>query len=140
MTILEQAAGHFKSARRDILAGAVLLHRIASESLYKPRHETFGEYVTQECDIGVSFASKLISVVKTYMVEGGLKKQELEGVDVERLYLAIRTRGSLAAKLERARLLTRGDLKQELRDDEHPDCTHEESFTICAKCHKRITP
>lgn len=136
--ILKDCADHFKSARKDILAGAILLERIYSQELYKASYESFGAYVNEELQIGPSQASKLISVVKTYLVEGGLKKSEISDIEPERLYLAIRTKGSLAAKVERARLLTRSDLKQELASKDGHDCEHLNTIKICATCHARV--
>ncbi len=138
MDILKETAACFNDARKNLISGAALLHKISSQSLYKPSYESFNDYLDQECHISPSFASKLISVFQAYVIEGQVKKSELVGIDHEKLYLAIGMKGSFAEKVQKASLLSRSELKQELAEKDGVDCKHPTVITICSSCHARV--
>lgn len=137
--ILAKASDCFKGVRRNILEGSALLHQIYTQDLFKPHYSSFSAYVEQECQIGVSFASKLIKVYEQYVVTGGISVNQIADIENERLYLALQLPGTLADKVEKARLLTRSELKQERAEKDGHDCLHDcEHIKICTKCHARV--
>lgn len=136
--ILDRAALLFTSVRKNLVAGAALLSKIRAESLYKPSYETFADFVEQECHISLSFASKLCSVYDGYVLEGGVRQEELQEIDHEKLYLALRLPDTFAAKVHKAQLLSRSELKAELAEKDGVDCQHVTTIHICANCHKRV--
>lgn len=75
-------------------------------------------FIRDEFDISDSFASKLITIHRVLVLEGGLSQEKLEGIDQEKLYLASRLEGTPEEKLAKARTLTRSELKQTKNDEE----------------------
>lgn len=108
------------------------------ENLYNIKQQVktdWGDFLRDEFDISEGFASKLMSIHKAFVLEGGISQAKLEGIDGEKLYLALKLEGTPEEKIEKARLLTRRELK-ESRNDEEP---HEhEPITICRKCSLRL--
>lgn len=91
----------------------------------------FGKFVEEEFGISQSFASKLLTVNRVYILEGGMHPEALEGIDYERLYLAKDLEGSPEEKVSKARVLTR----RELREEKHEEDGHaHEWIEICKKC------
>lgn len=136
--ILQAAAACFNSARQSLIRGAGYLHHIKQQELWKESHESFGQYVESECHISQSFAAKLVKIYDHYVVAGGVSEQTLEGVDSERLYMALDLPGTTHEQVEKARLLTRRELKAELHEKEGVDCPHPEIIRICAVCKQRV--
>lgn len=77
------------------------------------------DFLRDEFDIGESFASKLMSIHRVLVVEGGISQEKLEGIDGEKLYLALKLEGTAEEKVAKAATLTRRDLKEERVDDGH---------------------
>lgn len=93
-------------------------------NLYEIRQELapgtdWGDTLRDEFDLSESQASKLITVYKLYVLEGGISPAKLEGIDTERLYLAKSLEGSVEDKLAKATTLTRRELREERVDDGH---------------------
>lgn len=137
MSILEKAAGCFTSARRKLLEGAKYLHEIKEKELWKESNESYSEFLGEKCQISDGFASKLVQVYDHFVLKGGVDQKELETVDAEKLYLALKLPGKPEKQFSQALTLSRGELKNELNDP-NDTCTHEEKITICAGCHKRV--
>lgn len=140
-TVLKQAAGFFKDARRSIYEGAALLYKIEQEKLWEGAYSSFTEYVEEECQLSRGFASKLLQVWKYYAIEGGVLPQNLSGVDSDKLYFAMRLpSGTVEERLVKAREWNRGDLRAELSTTEDGDCQHPEESRIilCSKFGKRV--
>lgn len=108
---LEDAVDCFNTARYNLFEGAVHLHTISKQELWKDHASSFGEWVEENCKISQSMASKLISVVQHYEIEGGLSHEKLVGIDAEKLYLAAKLPLPTEEQLEHARTLTRAELK-----------------------------
>lgn len=136
--VLSQGADAFKSARQDVLEGARLLYLISKEELWKERFDSFEAYVEDECKIGKSFASKLVQIWQNYVVDGCLAAKQLEGVDTEKLYLALQLPGGADKKLAQAQTLSRQELRQELRDPDDA-CEHPNQGLYCKSCHKTLS-
>ncbi len=139
-SILDNAAVCFRSARSSLMEGAKFLHEIAKDELWRGSYSSFAEYLELECQISQGFASKLIKVYQSYVVEGGLSLRKLEGVDYERLYMAIPLKMPADDRVEQAMQLSRSDLRESLRSEKHGDCTHpkgqQEVFYRCKVCGK----
>lgn len=95
----------------------------------------WGDLLRDEFDISEGFASKLMSIWRVLVVEGGVSQEKLEGIDGEKLYLATKLEGTAEEKIAKARLLTRRELKEE-RNDEQP---HDHvPVSICKTCSIRL--
>ena len=137
LTVLEECSSCFTSARQNLIRGARYLHDISVGKLWQDNFSSFGEFVEQECQISQSFASKLIAVYNHYLVSGGVSQRNLEGVDAEKLYLALKLPGSPEEQLTKAKTLSRGELKQQKEFEETgEECKH--TTLICAKCHAKV--
>ena len=134
--LLDEAKELFAGARKSLLQGAKLLYEISTEEHWKARHESFAEFVENECMISQSMASKLVGIYTHYCVEGGISHAKLLGTDVEKLYLAAKLPGEADKQLAQATTLTRSELKQE-RDNPNDDCYHT-AISVCSKCWKRL--
>lgn len=91
----------------------------------------WGDFLRDEFDISEGFASKLMSIHKVLVLDGGISQDKLEGIDGEKLYLALKLEGSAEEKISKARLLTRRDLKEERVDDGH---IHSGETVLIHKC------
>lgn len=91
----------------------------------------WGDLLRDEFDISESFASKLISIHKVLVVEGGLSPSKLEGIDQEKLYLVLKTEGTAEDKVAKASTLTRREIRESRVDDGH---VHSGEFVTIHKC------
>jgi len=94
------------------------------ENLYKIKQEmtvgtNWGDLIRDEFDISESFASKLMSIYKGFVIDGGLSREKLEGIDGEKLYLALKLEGTPEEKIAKAATLTRREIREERVDDGH---------------------
>lgn len=134
--VLEKAAECFTSARRNLVEGAAHLHLISSQNMWRGHTSSFGEFVEKHCHISESFAAKLCKIYDYFVVNGGVPRESLAGVDSEKLYLAMRLEGSAEEQVQKAQYLSRKDIKEQLKDEEFPDCQHEtfETYQKCLSC------
>jgi hypothetical protein len=95
----------------------------------------WGDLLRDEFDISDSFASKLISIHRVFVVEGGLSPAKLEGIDGEKLYLALKLDGTAEENVAKALKLTRRELREERADD---DGHIHEAVEICKTCGIRM--
>lgn len=136
-SILKQATECFNNVRKNIYEGAELLYKIKRDELWKGVYTSFSEYLEEEVKVSDSTASKLCAIYSRYIAEGGLPLKQLQGVDHERAYMALRLEGSPAKQLASASSLSRSELRKEIRDP-HDDCEHKNCGTICFDCHQRV--
>lgn len=122
---VEECIKCFTKARQNLILGAKRLYELQTSGEYKQKSETFGEFVEEYCQISEGMASKLIKVWKHYHIEGGLAAKELEGVDSEKLYLGVTLKGTPEEQLKTAKVLTRQEIKEQAREEEHGPCDHE---------------
>lgn len=122
---------------KHFLEFAGVLYKIREGREWEGRYGTFREFL-QDLKVQESTASRLISVYRTYVVEHRLSRGKLVKAGWSNLYTAIPllSQGKAEDVVERAALLRRQDLEEEVRGEF--ECDHEEKITICAKCHKRI--
>ena len=136
VTILEETAQYFSTARVNLIAGAANLHKIREEELWKSEYESFSEYL-EDIQVSQGMASKLISTYQFYVLENNITQAKLVGIDHEKLYLALKLPGTAEKKLTSAMTLSRQELRQEVADP-NDECPHDETIKICASCHKRV--
>ena len=136
--ILERGAMFFTQARKNLLAGAAILHKISEEKLWEGTYSSFSEYLQEACQISDSLASKLIRVYTYFVLEGKVSQRKIEGVDLEKLYLAIHLPAPIAKQLASASTLSRSELKQELYESKNGECENHIPLTICSRCHIRL--
>lgn len=122
-----------KAVRGSLIKVAQNLYLIR-ESLDKDT--PWGLFLEDNFGMSEGFASKLLTVNRIYLIEGGVEPEKLEGVDMEKLYLARNLPGNTELKIEKARSLTRRSLKEE-KNEEEP---HEhELIQICKICSMRVS-
>ena len=133
-TLIEQTKQLLNAVRGSLIKVAQNLYEIKS---YLPGDVNFGKFVEEEFGVSQSFASKLLTVNKVYILEGGVQPEALEGIDYERLYLAKDLDGSPEEKIAKARVLSRRELREEKADN--PDHVHSpKTIVICESCGMRI--
>lgn len=115
------------------------LYKIKTEELWKSTYDSYQEFLDVS-RLSAGNASILASIHKAYIVDGKVEPQKLVGAGYSCLYEAIPLieRDGIEKAVTIASTLTRAEIKQEVRDEEHPNCDHAEQFTICAKCKKRV--
>lgn len=118
---------------------AARLYKIQTEELWRGDYATYGDFL-DEAKIRNSIASLLTKIYRCFVVEGRIPQENLEGAPYTNLYDAIPLIAShgVTEAVAMAKTLSRNEIKQNLRDDTHPDCAHETTIVICASCHKRI--
>ncbi len=123
---------------RFLELGARLFH-IQSKELWKDSYETYNEFL-ETAKISPGNASMLAAVHKAYHLEGGMTHAKLSKTGYSNLYAAIPLieKDGVEKAVEKAQLLTRSELKEEVRERKHGACQHQQTITICAGCHTRI--
>lgn len=135
MTLLDQTKEAFANVRNSVVVAMQYLYAVREEGAWKEVASSFSEYVEGELNISQSFASKLLAVNQHYLIEAGVSPENIAGIDYECLYLAAKTEGSLEEQIEKARTLTRRELKEERNDIEPHD---HEPISICKVCSLRL--
>lgn len=79
----------------------------------------WGDFIRDEFDISEGFASKLMTIHRVLVLEGGLSQEKLEGIDGEKLYLATKLEGTPEERIAKAKTLTRRELKEDRVDGGH---------------------
>ena len=115
------------------------LYKIRTEELWNSSYDSYAEFLT-EAKLTQGNASMLASVHEHYVVLGGATQEKLAGIGYSSLYQAIPLieKDGVEKVIEKARLLTRDELKQEVREEKHGACSHPETFVLCSSCHKRV--
>lgn len=134
ITLVEQTRELLHAVRGSLIKVAQNLAVIKESDVYKAGE--WGAFCETELNISESFASKLLTVNRVYLVEGGLSPEKLEGVDYEKLYLARNLEGPAELRLEKARTLSRSDLRVEQVEDGHVHSG--ETVTIHKCCGMRV--
>ena len=115
------------------------LYEIREKNVWRASYEAWDDFLVAS-RLSKSTASKLISVFEAYVVEGGVSQETLEGVPYSLLYEAIPLieNHGVPMTVAKVKLLTRSEIKEEVREEKHGDCQHTETIHICAACHKRV--
>lgn len=99
------------------------LLKISDEKLYLGEYDTFNDFLL-EANIKPAVASKLISVNKTFLVEGKVSPEKMASIGYSKLYEAIpfvETEGVTMA-LAKAQTLSRNEIveeKRQIKSGEH---------------------
>lgn len=123
--VVEQTRNLLGAVRQSLIKVASNLYYLR-ENDNRPWAE-----VCEDLDISQGFSSKLLTIHKHFILEGGMDPTSLEGVDYEKLYLASKTEGSPEEQLARAQTLTRGELKLEKSENELHTPDFKEVCTTC---------
>lgn len=115
------------------------LFKIKEENVWTEVSPTWGVYVEQELGISQSFASRLLTVHRIFLTEGGLQPQQLQGIDTDKLYLAKDLEGTAEEKVAKAKTLTRLELKQSKGVDDPNHAHVPKTITICDTCGLRLS-
>lgn len=123
---------------RFLELGARLFH-IQDKELWRDSYEAYNEFL-EVARITPGNASMLASIHKHYVIDGGIPHEKLAKAGYSNLYSAIPliARDGVETAVEKARLLTRAEIKEEVREEKHGDCSHEKTIKICANCHQRV--
>lgn len=126
--LIEQTKNLLQAVRGSLIRVAQNLYAIKEQL---PPEQNWGQYVEEEFGISQGFASKLLTVNRVYILEGGVSPEKLEGIDYERLYLAKDAGGTVDEMLAKAETLSRAELRAERQEAApHPFNPKE----ICKDC------
>lgn len=115
------------------------LWKIREAKLWNSGYESYEDFLDSS-KISPSTASKLVKVVEFFIVQGGANETQLIGAPYSSLYEAIPLLASedVQTVIAKVLLLSRGEIKEEVREEKHGDCSHLEQILICVGCKKRI--
>jgi len=115
------------------------LYKIRREALWQAGYDTYQDFL-DAAKISQGNASILAKIHYEYVIRSGAEQTNLIGAGYSNLYEAIPLieRDGVDATITKAKLLTRSELKEEVREEKHGVCGHPEKITICAVCHKRL--
>ena len=138
-TFLRETIDLVRQIETRFLELGARLFQIQTKELWKDSYETYNDFL-ETAKISPGNASMLAAVHKTYHLEGGVSHAKLSKTGYSNLYAAIPLieKDGVEKAVEKAQLLTRGELKEEVRERKHGVCKHEEVIKICAHCHKRV--
>lgn len=128
-----------KQIENRFLELAGRLYAIKEKEMWKSTYDSYQEFL-EAAKINPGHASILTQIHKAYVVDGRIQFKQLGGIGYSNLYEAIPLieKHGIDKTIVMAATLTRTEIKEEVRDEKFPDCPHSETFTICAKCHKRV--
>ena len=130
--LLEETKEAFGAIKGSVVVAMQKLYEVFTSEAWREVSDSWGDYVESELGVSQGFASKLLTVNKTYLLEGAVSPEKLAGIDYEKLYMARNLEGPIELRIEKARTLKRSDLRKERQDDEpHPF----EELIICKVCH-----
>lgn len=131
-SLLDECIKSFQRVRGSMVEAMINLSAVFAAKEWESKYNSWGEFVEDGLQISESTASKMLKVNESYLLSGLVKPRELEGVDLEKLYLARSLEGSAKERIEKARVLTRDELKQETKDEVAPHA--HQWIEICAVC------
>lgn len=135
MNQLERTKKLFENVRASIVQAMQALYTVRESGEWQQVADSWNEYLERELNIAPGYASRLLSNNQTYLIEGGISPEKLEGIDHEKLYMARKLPGSLEERIEKARSLSRRELREEKNDEEQ----HEHlPISICKVCNIRL--
>lgn len=115
------------------------LYKVHQEKLWSGEYDSFMEFV-DAAGLARPFATQLWTIHRIYVVENKVAPAQLIKAGYAKLWDAIPLLESSNAKtvVTKAVSLTKSELREEVREEKHGECKHEEIIKICATCHKRI--
>lgn len=139
---LKETIGLASAIAQSYLVLAERLKKIRDERLWEQGYTSFPEYLL-ELKISEANVSKMISVFEHYVVGLGIKREAVAMQPFSTMYLArkfLDTKEKADEFLADTNGLTRKDVEAKIKDIEHPDCPHSETYTveICRGCGRKI--
>lgn len=135
MTLLQRTEDLFHDARKTTIEAGFALQQCLEQEAWKEKYDTQGQFV-EALGMTAGGASKLLTVCSHY---SSVSPAKLASVGVEKLYLATSLKGTPEKQLIQAQELTKRELlAQRVYEDTGEECAHEETYTICKACGKRI--
>lgn len=131
--LLQETKEAFANVRGSVVVAMQRLYKVHESDAWQGVCSSWSEYVESELGISQSFASKLLSVNKHYLVDGGLSPENISGIDYESLYLAKSIPGTIEEQTSMASTLTRKELK-ETKNDREPVPHEFERVCYCKVC------
>ncbi len=115
------------------------LFKIRTQNLWESTYDSYQEFL-DTAKISPGNASILASVHEHYVVNGGMTPTSLVGAGYSTLYAAIPLieKDGVEKVVEKAKLLTRSEINEEIREAKHGDCEHKETIVLCTSCRKKI--
>lgn len=129
--LLNETKKAFANYRESTIEAAACLYDVHVGEAWKSVADSWGSYVEQELGVSQSFASKLLTVYQHYCIEGNVPKQKLIGLDYEKAYLSAKLSGTVQEQLEKAKTLSRGELRLEKNDENPHEAQIGEYCKIC---------
>lgn len=138
-TFLRDTIDLVRSIETRFLELGARLFSIKERKLWEATYDSYEEFL-ERAKVSPGNASMLAAVHKAYVVDGGISHTKLSQVGYSNLYAAIPLieKDGTDKAVEKAKLLTRAELKEEVRETKHGECAHTETIHICSTCHKRI--
>lgn len=127
--ILEQCVEQFNKARGSVVAAMPLLFQVWEGELWNNKYSSLSEFL-DVCGISRSQASRLITVYARFQ---GV--EQLNSVDPEKLYLALKLDGTPEEQFAKAATLSRAELKEQTHFEETGE-EHTCEF-YCKTCHRK---
>lgn len=112
------------------------LYKIRDKEMWKSSYESYGEFL-EAARILPAQASILVAVYRNYVVLRGVPEANLSGIGYSTLYEAIPLleKEQTDTVVEKARVLTRSEIQDEVREKTNGICTHEgKPFEVYHKC------
>lgn len=138
MNLLEKTEQLFHSARVFLIEAAAALYQVQQTEAWKEVHPTWGDYVNT-LGLSPTKASKLTSTFEHFVIKGGVSHAKVASMELDRLYLSKGLQGTPAEQVEKALLLTRGELREQKFFEEHGQEHEHDPITVCRICDKRLS-
>lgn len=132
MTLLDETISLFKNFRASTVQAMINLNALKENGEWSDRYDTWGEFVEDGLGISQSFASKLLTVNRSYLIEGGLQPEAITDVDYEKLYAARSLPGTPEQRVSMAKTLNRRELKETKNEAEGH--VHSGETVVIHKC------
>lgn len=114
------------------------LYKIKEERVWEIDHRSYAEFL-MEIRVSEGTASKLVAIYKRFVLEYDMPYEKLAECSWNSLYqlLPLATTKDKAEELiDDAASLKRGDVEEKVREVNHPDCAHEDTYklVVCRDC------
>ncbi len=136
--VLERTIEMFRTARMAVADAIASLYEVYKTEAWEGRYGSWSEFCEDGLQISKSLGSQYVAVYEYYVEHGSLTVEQIREADIGKLYLALGTEGAPEEKLNIAKTLSRGELKEMISETKNPNCAHANTGVICFDCHKRI--
>jgi hypothetical protein len=128
--LIEHTKQLLQDVRNNLVRVMINLYFLREKGGWEGRADTWGELCERDFGMSQGYASKLYLVAKHYIFEGGVKPEQLAGIDHEALYLARKIEGDYEDQVLKAKELRRSDIKKSMKGP----CLVPDWVSYCAKC------